>query len=271
MKLKGKVAVITGASRGIGRVIALAMAKEGASLVLAAKTVEPHPKLPGTLLSVKAEVEALGIKALAVQTDVREEAQIEHLRNQTLKTFGRCDILINNAGALWWKSVLETPAKRFDLVMDVNARAAFLCAQQFLPAMMEQRYGHIVNMSPPIDLRFMPGHVAYLTSKYGMTFLTLGLAEEVKDHNIAVHSVWPATAVESEAVRQWGLGDETQWRKADILADATLALVTKDPSVRSGKAWIDEDVLRLEGVTDFEKYNCVPDGTPLRLEFLPTL
>ncbi|MEW5853214.1 MAG: SDR family oxidoreductase [Myxococcota bacterium] len=271
MSLKGRVAVITGASRGIGRVIALALARQGVDVVLAAKTVEPHPKLPGTLLGVKAEVEALGVKALAVQTDVRDETQIERLRDETQKAFGRCDILINNAGALWWKNVLETPAKRFDLVVGVNARAAFLCAQAFLPLMMERKWGHIINMSPPIDLRYAPGHVAYLISKYGMTLLTHGLAEEVRDHNIAVHSLWPATAVESEATRQWGLGDESQWRKADILADATLALVQKEPSVRSGKAWIDEDVLKAEGVTDFEKYNCVPGGTPLRIDFLPTM
>ncbi len=267
MKLKGRVAVITGASRGIGRQCALHLAKHGASLVLASKSLEGHPKLPGSLRQVQAELEALGARVHVVQTDVREMDQVEHLRDETRRVFGRADILINNAGALWWKPVMETPLKRFDLVMAVNARGAFACAQAFVPMMVEQRWGHIINMSPPLDLRHVPGHVAYLTSKFGMTLLTYGLAEEIKEHNVAVHSLWPATAVESEAVKVWGVGDETMWRKADILADGVVALVTREPGARTGKAWIDEDLLREEGVTDFEKYNVVAGGNPLRLEF----
>lgn len=267
MSLQGRVAVITGASRGIGRHCALALARHGVNLVLASKTLESHPKLPGSLLEVQKEALALGVKAHVVQTDVREETQVNHLRDETQRVFGRVDILINNAGALWWKPVLETPLKRFDLVMGVNARGAFACAQAFAPMMMAQRWGHIINMSPPLHLEHVPGHVAYMTSKFGMTLLTYGLAAEIKEHNVAVHSLWPATAVESEAVRVWGVGEEANWRKADILSDAVLALVKRDPAYRTGKAWIDEELLREEGVTDFEKYSVVPGGELLRLDF----
>ena len=269
--LTGRVAVVTGASRGIGRAIALALARAGADLVLASKTVEPHPKLPGTLGDVAREVEALGRRALVVPTDVRFEDQIANLARRTLDTFGHVDILINNAGALWWRPVLETPVKRFDLVMGVNARAAFLCAQALLPSMIERRWGHIVNLSPPIDMRKLSGHVAYFMSKYGMTMLTLGLAEEVRAHNVAVHSLWPATVIESQATINYQVGTPAQWRKAEILADATLLIVSRPPSARTGQALIDEDLLRAEGVTDFDRYKCVPDGTPLRIDFLPTV
>lgn len=265
MPLSNKVAIVTGSSRGIGKAVALKLAREGADIVVAAKTTEPHPKLPGTIYDTAREIEALGRRALPIRTNVREEAEIEHMVEETLKAFGHIDILVNNAGALWWKSVLETPAKRFDLVMDVNVRAAFLCARAVLPAMIQQKWGHIINMSPPIDLKLLPGKVAYFISKFGMTMMVHGLAEEVREHNVAVNALWPVTMIESLATINFGLGDRSMWRKPDILADATFAIVSKEPRTYTGQALLDEDVLRAEGVTDFSPYSCVPGATPARI------
>jgi citronellol/citronellal dehydrogenase len=263
--LQGRVAIITGASRGIGRAIALRLAKEGVAVVIAAKTAEPDPRLPGTIHTVAEEVAALGGRALPLQVDVRDENALQRMVDATLETFGRIDILVNNAGALWWYPVLETPPKRFDLVMQVNLRASFVAAQLVLPTMMQQRWGHIVNMSPPIDLSVLPGKVAYMISKFGMTMLALGLAEEVREHNIAVNALWPRTLIESQATIAWGLGTPKQWRKADIMADAVYELVRREPHTCTGKAWIDEDLLREAGVTDFSVYNCTPDGEPMEI------
>src|SRR5262249_6596620 len=170
-----------------------------------------------------------------------------------------------NAGALFWKPLLETTAKRLDLVMAVNARAACLCARAVLPVMIQQRWGHIINMSPPLDLSLVPGRIAYAISKLGMTLLTFGLAEELKPHNIAVTSLWPVTIIESQASINWGLGTRDMWRTPDILVDCVLRLVRKEPGALTGQALLDEDFLRAEGVTDFGKYACVPGTQPPRL------
>jgi citronellol/citronellal dehydrogenase len=167
--LQGRVAIVTGASRGIGRALALRLAKAGCHVVIAAKSTTSTEKLPGSIFSVAAEVEALGAQALPVQVDVRDEQQIDNLGAKTRDRFGRMDLLINYAGVLYWNSLSVTPAKRFDLVMAVNARAAFLCCRAVLPAMIEQRWGHIINMSPPLDLAMVPGRIAYAISKLGMT------------------------------------------------------------------------------------------------------
>jgi citronellol/citronellal dehydrogenase len=266
-KLDGRVAIVTGSSRGIGKAIACRLAAEGCDIVVAAKTAEPNPKLPGTIHDTAREVEALGRRALPVACDVRDADQIEARVKGTLDAFGRVDILVNNAGALWWFPVLETPPKRFDLVMGVNARAAFFCARAVLPAMIEAKWGHIVNMSPPIDPKIAAGAVAYFISKFGMTLIAHGLAEEVRDHNVAVNALWPVTVVESQATINFGLLERKYWRTADILADATLAIVSKPPAERTGQAFLDEDVLRAEGVTDFAKYRCDPETEPLKLEW----
>ncbi len=263
--LSGRVAIITGASRGIGRAIALRLAREGVAVVIAAKTAEPDPRLPGTIYTVAEEVKALGGQALPLQVDVRDENAIQQMVAKTLETFGRIDILVNNAGALWWYPVLETPLKRFDLVMGVNLRASFACSQAVLPTMIAQRWGHIIMMSPPIDLSVLPGKVAYMISKFGMTMLALGLAEEVREHNVAVNALWPRTLIESQATIAWGLGTPKQWRKADIMADAVYEIVRREPATCTGKAWIDEDILREAGVTDFSVYNCTPDGEPMEI------
>ena len=266
-KLDGRVAIITGASRGIGKAIALKLAKEGADIVVAAKTTEPDPRLPGTIYDAAREVEALGRRALPVRCDVREADQIEAMAAQALDTFGRIDILVNNAGALWWYPVLDTPARKFDLVMGVNARAAFLCARACLPAMIKQRWGHIVNMSPPVDTRLAAHHVAYMISKFGMTLVAHGLAEEVKEHNVAANALWPVTIIESQATINFGLMPRQYWRKADIMADALYAIVSKEPAERTGQALLDEEVLRADGVTDFKPYAIDPDVEPIKLDW----
>ncbi|GIV08537.1 MAG: short chain dehydrogenase [Fimbriimonadales bacterium] len=263
--LQNRVAIITGASRGIGRAIALKFAQAGANIVVAAKTAEPDPRLPGTIYTVAEEVEAFGVRALPIRVDVRDENALQQMVDKTLETFGRIDILINNAGALWWYPVLETPPKRFDLVMQVNLRASFIASQLVLPPMINQHWGHIITMSPPIDLSVLPGKVAYMISKFGMTMLALGLAEEVRAHNVAVNALWPRTLIESQATLAWGLGTPQQWRKADIMADAALELVRREPHTCTGNAWIDEDLLREAGINDFSSYNCTPDGEPMEI------
>lgn len=266
-ELHGRVAIVTGASRGIGRALALGLARAGCAVVIAAKSTESTEKLPGSIHTVAAEIEALGGQALAVQVDVRQEEQLEALTAQTRARFGRIDILVNNAGALWWQPLSETPAKRFDLVMSVNARAAFLCCRAVLPAMTERRWGHIINMSPPLDLAMVPGRIAYSISKLGMTLLTHGLAEEARPLNIAVNSLWPVTIVESQASRNWNLGTPALWRKPEILVECVLRLVRKEPQEVTGQALLDEDFLRGEGVTDFSDYACVPGTQPPRLSW----
>src|SRR4051812_31582325 len=264
-ELTGKVAIITGASRGIGRALALGLAKAGCHVVIAAKSTESREQLPGSIFTVAAEVEALGAQALPVQVDVRDADQVEGMAAKALERFGRVDLLVNNAGALHWAGILDTPPKRFDLVMGVNARAAFLCCRAVLPALIRQGGGHIVNMSPPMDLSILPGRVAYGISKLGMTLLTLGLAQEVKRHNVAVNSLWPVTVIESQASINPRPGPPATWRKPDILVDCVLRLARKAPAEVTGQALLDEDFLRAEGVTDFDGYACVPGSRPPRL------
>jgi citronellol/citronellal dehydrogenase len=265
--LEGRVAIVTGASRGIGRAIALGLAGAGCRVVVAAKSTVSTEKLPGSIFTVAAEVEALGAQALPVQVDVRDVAQIENMAAEVRQRFGRIDILVNNAGALFWQPLLNTSAKRFDLVMAVNARAAFSCCRAVLPAMIEQRWGHVVNMSPPLDLSMVPGRIAYAISKLGMTLLTHGLAEEVKADNVAVNSLWPVTIIDSQASLNWGLGTPAMWRKPDILVDCVLRIASKEPSTLTGQALLDEDFLRAEGVTDFSGYARVPGTVPPRMSW----
>ncbi len=268
MRLQDRVVFITGASRGIGRACALACAKEGAHIVVAAKTdVADNPRLPGTIHDVVKEVEALGRKGLAIKLDVRDADACEAAVAKAIEHFGRIDALVNNAGALWWANVVDTPVKKFDLIMGINARASFVLSHAVLPHMIKQRYGHILMMSPPVDIQGCAHHGAYAVSKFGMTMIAHAIAEEAKEHNVTAHALWPATVIESYATINFGLGGPEIWRKADILADATVALLAREPSERPGKAWIDEDLLREEGVTDFSKYQCVPGSEPPRMTF----
>lgn len=274
MRLLNRVVFITGASRGIGRACALACAKEGADIVVAAKTeVSDNPRLPGTIHDVAREIEALGRKALPLKLDVRDADACEAAVELAIERFGRVDALLNNAGALWWADVMETPVKKFDLIMAINVRASFVMARAVLPHMRKQRWGHIVMMSPPVDPSAVAHHGAYAVSKFGMTMIAQAIAEEASDSNVTAHALWPATAIESYATKNFGMGGPELWRKADILADAVLALLSREPSARPGRAWIDEELLRAEGVTDFTRYQCVPGTEPPQFPFaaLPRL
>ncbi len=267
VRLKGKVAVVTGASRGIGRAMALGLAREGASVVVAAKSTDraPNPKLPGTIDSVAREIEALGSKALAVKTDVRKIADVEAMIKQALAAFGKIDILVNNAALPWWHSMLETDEKHFDRVLLTQCKGPFFAIRAALPSMIAQKYGYIVNISPPIAPKMAVGKIAYMIAKFGQTIISHALAEEVKEHNIAVASLWPETLVESYAVIGLGLGSKEQWRKADIMADALVALVTSDWAKVTGKVWKDEEILKEVGINDFSKYACVPGTEPIKI------
>ncbi len=263
--LSGKVAIVTGASRGIGRCVALALASAGADIVVASRSERSRELLPGSIHETAAEIEALGRRALAVRTNVRKADEIEAMVARAADEMGRIDILIHNAGALWWETVGNTPIKRFDLVVDVNARAAFVAARAVLPHMEQAGGGHIVVYSPPIDIAMAGGKVAYCISKFGMTLLAHGMAEEVRHLGVSVNALWPATLIESQATINHGLGTPAQWRKPDILADATLAILARRADELSGQALIDEDVLRAAGTDDLGSYSCVPGSQPQRI------
>lgn len=265
--MDGRVAFVTGASRGVGKAIALALARAGCDVVIAAKTVTADPRLPGTIHDTAREVEALGRRALPLPLDVRDDLQVERAAKGALDRFGRVDFLVNNAGALFWQPLADTPMRRFDLVMGVNARGAFACTHHLLPAMRAQGFGHVLMLSPPVEPAAAGGKIAYAISKFGMTLIAHGLAEEVRAENIAANALWPATMIESLATINWGLGDRTLWRKPEILADATLRIFAKEPRTFTGNALIDEDFLRAEGVTDFSSYRCDPAHEPPRIGF----
>jgi len=264
---QGRVAFVTGGSRGVGKSIALGLARAGCDVVVAAKTVAADPRLPGTIHETAREIEALGRRALPLQLDIRDDAAVERATKEALSAFGRVDFLINNAGALFWRSLADTPMKRFDLVMGVNARGAFSCTHHLLAAMRQQKFGHILMLSPPVDPKGAAGKIGYAISKFGMTLIAHGLAEEVRDDNVAANALWPATMIESLATINWGLGDKTLWRKPDILTDATLRIFAKEPRTFTGNALIDEDFLRGEGVTDFSGYRCDPNHEPPHVGF----
>jgi len=265
MSLKGQVVIVTGASRGIGREVCLAFAREGCNIVVSAKSTEDQKNLPGTIYSVAREIEALGVRALPFRCDVRLEEEIEAMVQKTIEVFGRVDVLVNNAGALWWKKMIETPMKRYDLINQINARATFCASKAVLPHMLKQGHGHIINMSPPIDLEFIPGKIAYCISKFGMTMVALGLGEEVRGTGVACNALWPATAVESYATINFKMGGPEIWRKASILADSCVMIAKEDPNKLTGQALIDEDYMRTRGISDFVKYRCHPDHEPPRI------
>ncbi len=267
-KLEGKVAIVTGASRGIGRALALRFASEGAAVVVAAKSEASTEKLPGSIHTVAEEIEAAGGRALAFRLDVRDETSCDDMAAATVKAFGRIDVLVNNAGAIYLQDVGDTPMKRFDLVMGVNVRGAFACTRACLPHLEATGFGHVLVYSPPVELAALPGKVAYLISKFGMTMLAHGLAEEMRGRGVAVNALWPVTAIESQATINWGLGGPAFWRTPLILVDATMEIVTTPPADLTGQALLDEDFLRTRGWTDFAKYRCVPDSEPPRIGIL---
>ncbi len=255
--LKGKTLFITGASRGIGLAIALRAARDGANIVVAAKTTAPHPKLAGTIYSAAEAIEQAGGQALPLVVDVREEAIVESAMAQAAERFGGIDILINNASAISLTGTLETPMKRFDLMHQINLRGTYLCAQKALPYLLKAPNPHILTMSPPLNVeeRWFAPHVAYTMAKFGMSLCVLGMAGEFRDKGVAVNALWPRTAVDTDAMNViTGPDFRRRCRKPEILADAAHAILTRESRGCTGNFFIDDDVLREAGVTDFAIY-----------------
>lgn len=262
--LKGKTVFITGASRGIGREIALRCARDGANVAVTAKTAEPHPRLPGTIHSVAQEVEAAGGQALPIRLDVRDEDAVQIAVRETASAFGGIDILVNNASAILLAGTLATPMKRFDLMFGVNVRGTFACSQACIPYLAKGRNPHILNLAPPLNMnaRWFKDHVAYTMAKYGMSMCTLGMAAELKPQAIAVNSLWPRTTIATAAIEvNFPEAILKASRKPAIMADAAHAILCRDSRSATGNFYIDETVLREEGVVDFERYAMSPGSS----------
>ena len=262
MTYKNKTVFITGASRGIGKAIALRLAKEGANIVVAAKSVEENPKLGGTIFSAAQEIEDAGGKALAVQCDIRDENQIQTAVDKAVATFGGIDVLINNASAIGLTNTEQTEPKRFDLMHDINVRGTFFMSKACIPHLKKGNNPHILTLSPPLnmDMKWFANHIAYTLSKYNMTMIALGLAAELKKYNIAANALWPRTTIATAAVQNL-LGGEmliNMSRTPEIIADAVFYILSKPSAECTGNTFIDEDVLAKEGITDLEKYSVVP-------------
>jgi len=273
MTLAGKRIFITGGSRGIGLAIALRAAADGASVAIAAKTSEPNPKLPGNIHTAAAEIEAAGGTALAIQCDLRDENQIEAAVNQAAQAFGGIDILINNASAINLTRTDATPAKRFDLMFDVNVRGTFLTSQAALPHLRksaaEGRNPHILNLSPPLSMKavWFKNHVAYTIAKYGMSMCVLGMAEEFKRDGIAVNALWPRTVIDTAALQMIPGIDASAGRTPAILADAAYVIFNRASAECTGNFFVDDEVLAAEGITDLEKYSVTPGTKDFLLDF----
>jgi citronellol/citronellal dehydrogenase len=260
----GRTIFITGASRGIGRAIAVRMGRAGANVVIAAKTDQPHPKLPGTIQDAAAEVEAAGGRALALKLDVRDEDAVETAMGAAAAHFGGLDALINNAGAIALTNVEDTTPKRYDLVQGINARAVFVCARAALPYLKRSAHAHILSLSPPLNFRgpWLRDHAPYTLSKFGMTILSLGMAEEFRRHGVAVNCLWPRTLIATSAVEFALPGGQALFaraRRPEITADAVAEILCRAPAELTGQCLLDEDVLRASGVSDFTAYTWDPN------------
>jgi len=268
-RFAGLTAIITGASRGIGKEIALKLAKDGANIVVAAKTVESHPKLPGTIYTAAEEIIKAGGKALACVVDVRDEASVDKAVEATVRQFGGIDILINNASAISLTPTLDTPMKRYDLMHQINTRGTFLMSQKCIPYLKQAKNPHILNISPPLlmDPKWFANHVAYTMAKYGMSMCVLGMSEEFRGDGIAVNALWPRTAIWTSAMELLGgSGAASGCRKPSIMADAAYALLSRNSRNYTGNFVIDDDLLREEGVTEFDHYAIDPSA-PLMPDF----
>lgn len=267
--LNGKTLFITGASRGIGLAIAKRAARDGANIVIAAKTVKPHPALPGTIYTAAEEIEAAGGKALPLQVDIREENELAAAVKKAEQHFGGIDICINNASAISLTGTLETRMKRFDLMFGVNVRGTFATTQACLPYLLQAENPHVLNLSPPLTMhaRWFKHHTAYTMSKFGMSMCVLGMSAEFADRGVAVNAMWPKTVIATAALAM--LGDKVNprnCRKPEIVADAAHAILVRDARTTTGNFFIDEEVLREEGVSDFDQYANSP-GQPLIPDF----
>jgi len=271
--LSGKKIFITGGSRGIGLAIALRAARDGASIAIAAKTSDPNPKLPGTIHSAAEEIRAAGGTALPIQCDLRDEAQIAAAVSQAAETFGGIDILINNASAINLTPTEATPAKRFDLMFDVNVRGTFLTSQAAIPHLRASaeagRNPHILTLSPPLSMKakWFQHHVAYTMAKYGMSMCVLGMSEEFRKTGIAVNALWPRTAIDTAALQMIPGIDTATCRTPEILADSAYVILNRASKDCTGNFFVDDEVLASVGVTDLEKYSVVPGTTDFLLDF----
>ena len=262
MSFAGKTVLITGATRGIGKAMGLRLAREGANIVIAAKSVEENPKLGGTIFSAAAEMEAAGGKALAVACDIRFDDQIQNVVDKTVETFGGIDILINNASAISLTTTEKTEAKLFDLMHDINVRGTFMVTKACIPWLRKGKNPHILTLSPPVNLdpKWLAGHVAYTITKYNMSMMTLGWARELKEAGIAANALWPRTTIDTAAVRNL-LGGQmlaNMSRTPEILADAAYYILNKPASSCTGNLFLDEQVLAAEGINDLSSYSVVP-------------
>lgn len=273
MSLQGKRIFITGGSRGIGLAIALKAARDGASIAIAAKTAEPNPKLPGTIFTAAEEINAAGGKALAIQCDLRDENQIAAAVAQAADEFGGIDILINNASAINLTRTEETPAKRFDLMFDVNVRGTFLTSQAAISHLRDSadagRNPHILNLSPPLSMKakWFKNHVAYTMAKYGMSMCVLGMSEEFRRDGIAVNALWPRTAIDTAALQMIPGVDTAACRTPEILADSAYIILNRPAKECTGNFFVDDEVLASEGITDLDKYAVVPGTKDFLLDF----
>jgi citronellol/citronellal dehydrogenase len=273
MSLQGKKIFITGGSRGIGLAIALRAARDGAHVAIAAKTAEPNPKLPGTIYSAAEEIKAAGGVALPIQCDLRDESQIAAAVDLAAKEFGGLDILINNASAINLTRTEDTPAKRFDLMFDVNVRGTFLTSQAVIPHLRESadngRNPHILNLSPPLSMKpiWFKNHVAYTMAKYGMSMCVLGMAEEFKHDGIAVNALWPRTAIDTAALQMIPGVNTAACRTPEILSDSAYIILNRVSKECTGNFFVDDEVLASEGITDLDKYSVVPGTKDFLLDF----
>jgi len=260
MSLQNRTVFITGSSRGIGEAIALRCAEDGANVVIAAKTSEPHPSLPGTIHTVAEEVEKRGGRALAVQVDIRDEDQVQSAVDQTVEAFGGIDVLVNNASAIFPTNTLNTPMKKFDLMMSCNMRGTYLCSKLCLPHLVKGKNPHILNLSPPLsyDPKWFKPHVAYTMSKYGMSMCTLGMSEEFRDQGVAVNSLWPKTTIATQAIKVFFPFLMDKSRKPSIMSDAAYHIITQDSKTVTGNCFLDEEVLLEQGIDDFDQYSQTP-------------
>lgn len=273
MSLKDKRIFITGGSRGIGLAIALRAAADGAKVAIAAKTADPHPKLPGTIFTAAEEINSAGGTALPIQCDIRDEEQIAQAIDKTVSEFSGLDILINNASAINLTPTLATPAKRFDLMFDVNVRGTFLTSQAAIPHLKDSakagRNPHILTLSPPLSMKakWFKNHVAYTMAKYGMSMCVLGMSEEFRRDGIAINALWPRTAIDTAALQMIPGIDTAACRKPEILADAAYEILRRPSAECTGNFFVDDEVLASIGITDLDKYSVVPGTKDFLLDF----